>query len=76
MESYTGVGLMSGTSLDGLDLCCVEFLLDGENWKYNIKVRKHVFLLQKQIICSSLVFRKIRSATIAFEKLVKNNKSF
>lgn len=29
------VGLMSGTSLDGLDLCCVHFDYDG-NWSYRI----------------------------------------
>ncbi len=29
------VGLMSGTSLDGLDLCCVHFDYDGK-WRYQI----------------------------------------
>ena len=32
----TIIGLMSGTSLDGLDVCCCEFECYNEKWNYNI----------------------------------------
>ncbi|XP_061163831.1 anhydro-N-acetylmuramic acid kinase-like [Saccostrea echinata] len=38
MASYVGVGCKSGSSLDGLDLCCVEFTGDRDTdvWGYRI----------------------------------------
>ena len=36
MVEKTVIGLMSGTSLDGLDLCCVTFRYNNGNWEYDI----------------------------------------
>lgn len=33
---YNAIGLMSGTSLDGLDICHVLFTLDSGKWEYKI----------------------------------------
>jgi anhydro-N-acetylmuramic acid kinase len=35
-RKYTVVGLMSGTSLDGLDCCCVEFTHVDSAWTYQL----------------------------------------
>ncbi len=36
LEIYKIVGLMSGSSLDGLDICLAHFWLEDEQWKYDI----------------------------------------
>ncbi|MCC7301274.1 MAG: anhydro-N-acetylmuramic acid kinase [Bacteroidia bacterium] len=33
---FRAIGLMSGTSLDGLDIACCEFTLSGDQWKWKI----------------------------------------
>ena len=37
MDKYRVIGVMSGTSLDGLDLACCNFELIRNKWKYNIQ---------------------------------------
>lgn len=35
-KTYSLAGLMSGTSLDGLDICVAEFFFSNEQWNYKI----------------------------------------
>lgn len=35
-KSMTSIGLMSGTSVDGLDVCCVTFTLEDGKWSFHI----------------------------------------
>ncbi len=42
MGTYTGIGVMSGTSLDGLDIVCCEFNAQSDKYEYTIQTRKHV----------------------------------
>lgn len=36
MKKFQAIGLMSGTSLDGLDLLCADFYETGQNWEFSI----------------------------------------
>ena len=36
MQVYHVIGLMSGTSLDGVDLAYCKFILTNNDWKYEI----------------------------------------
>ncbi|MCU0370401.1 MAG: anhydro-N-acetylmuramic acid kinase [Bacteroidales bacterium] len=36
MEKYSAIGLMSGTSLDGIDIAACEFILENNKWSFNI----------------------------------------
>lgn len=37
MNRYLAIGLMSGSSLDGLDIACCEFVLDNGLWSFSIQ---------------------------------------
>ena len=37
MNEYIAIGIMSGSSLDGLDLCCARFGKKGDFWSYEIE---------------------------------------
>lgn len=39
-ESFKSIGLMSGTSADGLDVCCATFSLKNGRWNYSIDCAK------------------------------------
>jgi anhydro-N-acetylmuramic acid kinase len=36
MNEFNAIGIMSGSSLDGLDLCCAHFCRDNELWTFSI----------------------------------------
>ena len=46
MDSYNVIGIMSGTSLDGLDICYANFQLQS-NWSFNIKIAETISIPQK-----------------------------
>ncbi|MCG8389542.1 MAG: anhydro-N-acetylmuramic acid kinase [Cytophagales bacterium] len=41
-DSYRAIGLMSGTSLDGLDIAFCSFEFDGEQWSFHLEASKSV----------------------------------
>ncbi|GAB5522937.1 MAG: anhydro-N-acetylmuramic acid kinase [Roseivirga sp.] len=67
-NSYRVIGLMSGTSLDGLDIACCQFELKEGNW--------HFFLGQTESIAYSAEFQQRLKASVslsAVELLLLNN---
>lgn len=52
------IGLMSGTSLDGLDICYAQFNRSGEKWEYSI-------LLSKAVAYPDSLLLKLKNAMTA-----------
>ena len=50
MKQFKIIGLMSGTSLDGLDIVYVNFYQD-KNWKYEI-INSKTYMYEKKWISS------------------------
>jgi len=48
-QSYRVTGLMSGSSMDGVDLACCDFTWDGRNWIYKILVAE-TFPYEKELL--------------------------
>jgi len=73
METYTALGLMSGSSLDGLDIAFCEFSLDSGKWRFKIHqsetfaYREEWVLLLKQLPQQSK--KEIERANIEYGEL-------
>ena len=48
-EKYHAIGLMSGTSLDGLDIAYVEFKLD-EKWQFELGICETIPYTEEWIV--------------------------
>lgn len=46
MKKISVIGIMSGSSLDGIDLACVSFWEEAEKWKYEIEAVESVPFLE------------------------------
>ncbi|VAW27349.1 Anhydro-N-acetylmuramic acid kinase, partial [hydrothermal vent metagenome] len=56
MNEYTALGLMSGSSLDGVDLTFCHFFEEGQSWHYHIEVAETIAYNEvwKQFLMESL----------------------
>lgn len=75
-NSQIGIGLMSGTSTDGLDLVAVEFYLEGNKYCYDI-LDKHFVGYSKDFVellksSEALSGRKLRELDVLFAKFMAN----
>jgi anhydro-N-acetylmuramic acid kinase len=73
-NKYTALGVMSGTSLDGLDLLIVSFTKNGDSWEYEMHNAKTVpysevtkKLLREAYTCSG---RRLREIDVDFGKFI------
>ena len=69
-ETYTVVGVMSGTSLDGIDLAHLVFLIQNDQWSFEI--------LEGETVCYSEDWiRKLKNAvSFSTEELVELNNNY
>ncbi len=69
-KTYKVIGVMSGTSLDGIDLAAVEFTVLNQNWSFNI--------LNKETVSYSEVWvNQLKEAvTFSEEKLNQLNENY
>lgn len=69
-STYFAIGLMSGTSLDGLDMCYAQFTKNKENWDFKI-------LKAETISYSELLYQKLKTAiSLKSEDLLELNSDY